>query len=719
MAEIKIILHSDLCAASGAASGNAIDTDVALDSFGVPYIPARRIKGCLRQAAEDLQKWGYAPATRETIEKLFGNADGQAGALTVENAVLPGLEEIHSAIRQAKTNPVLKPVASPARIPDLFTYVRGSTAMENGKAKDGSLRFTRVMDHYSNLDPGQETEFICPVFLSDATCEALLKACCQATRHIGSSRNRGLGDVSFVYGSSTSTARVPNTSETYESDRTYQVEYRLLLREPVVLPGLDDRIASISSRAVIGCLSEAWLNDHSPQDPEFSRLFLSGEAVWQDLTPVADGKRSIPSPRMLARLKGEGLHPINLLLKKTEEDKQSKIKPLDGCFAVCLENGFELINATVSSMYHHSTPKADTDGTLYVEESLDAACVYGGAVTIPGDLVSTVLHLLETANFRFGRSRSAQYGACVLAASPVVTPVEKKCLSTQTDEAVYAILISDLVLCHNGISSPDAASVRKALAAATGLEDQSPMNPHTGLPVPDSCIYRDLGGYHALWQLRKNILTAVRAGSYYAMISPGGELPAEIQLGEYPQEGLGRFWLVSQTEMEKLFVLTEGQMDQAPQSGKISSAMTVSMIVKAAEEAMAQRAVANAKENNQLKNDVPSGRLRLMLAESTDLSDLVMRVQSIKTKDKRVKSLKLLQSLYSDHIPFNDEARTEKDAPLPPLPVSMEALFQGSPTLLNLFSEYPAAEERILLKWKNLLSHVLSLAYYQERKEVD
>ena len=47
-----ITLKSDLCVGSGYSYAGIIDSDICYDALGLPYIPARRLKGCLREAAE-------------------------------------------------------------------------------------------------------------------------------------------------------------------------------------------------------------------------------------------------------------------------------------------------------------------------------------------------------------------------------------------------------------------------------------------------------------------------------------------------------------------------------------------------------------------------------------------------------------------------------------------------------------------------------------------
>ena len=48
---IKIKLLSDLCTCSGETYNSIVDMDVVYDENGIPYIPAKRIKGCIREAA--------------------------------------------------------------------------------------------------------------------------------------------------------------------------------------------------------------------------------------------------------------------------------------------------------------------------------------------------------------------------------------------------------------------------------------------------------------------------------------------------------------------------------------------------------------------------------------------------------------------------------------------------------------------------------------------
>ena len=65
--KLYIKLLSDLCTYSGESYNSMVDTDVVYDKYGIPYIPAKRIKGCIREAALELLEFGLI--SKDTYEK--------------------------------------------------------------------------------------------------------------------------------------------------------------------------------------------------------------------------------------------------------------------------------------------------------------------------------------------------------------------------------------------------------------------------------------------------------------------------------------------------------------------------------------------------------------------------------------------------------------------------------------------------------------------------
>ena len=68
--EIKIQLLSDLCTYSGESYNSMVDTDVSYDRYGIPNIPAKRLKGCIREAALEMKELGMI--SQDQFDEIFG-----------------------------------------------------------------------------------------------------------------------------------------------------------------------------------------------------------------------------------------------------------------------------------------------------------------------------------------------------------------------------------------------------------------------------------------------------------------------------------------------------------------------------------------------------------------------------------------------------------------------------------------------------------------------
>lgn len=69
--KIQIKLLSDLCTCSGETYNSIVDTDVTYDENGIPYIPAKRIRGCIREAGLEMLEFGLISGrnTRKYLER--------------------------------------------------------------------------------------------------------------------------------------------------------------------------------------------------------------------------------------------------------------------------------------------------------------------------------------------------------------------------------------------------------------------------------------------------------------------------------------------------------------------------------------------------------------------------------------------------------------------------------------------------------------------------
>ena len=442
--ELVITLKSDLCAGSGEAAGVSVDTDICTDEYGLPYLPARRLKGILRKAAETLLRYDCPGVSQDGIDKLFGvilsekMGEEQAekllgksvdlsGCLRLQDARLPGTDamrvwlsgdDVPQALRRQEERPYIPPLY----VTKLFTAVRGQTRMEHGIADNQSLRYTRVLERRNALNRKEATVFHAPAALDvdhmepedrEALTELFQKSC-QAARRVGTMQNRGLGLVAISW----KKAPLENAHkflwpEEKPDAKKIEIVYTLSLDAPVTLPGCGERSLEIPARSVIGCVSGAYQRREDRNDAEFRNLFLSGNVQWSSLTPAIQeqvsvfqqetssiperisntvrARRSIPTPLMLVHMKNEGCYR-NLLVSSRKE-AEGKQKTLAGTYAVLAERTRNpdsqscntdsesyLLEVHSHAVYHHSH---DGEGTLYLQESLDSGMIYGGTVTLP------------------------------------------------------------------------------------------------------------------------------------------------------------------------------------------------------------------------------------------------------------------------------------------------------------------------------------------------
>lgn len=177
----------------GAGTANVtIDSDVVYDAVGLPYIPAKRLRGLLYESAvevaEIMEGCGLSLVTHDEVASLFNRSDIDRPRLGIYDFHLQGVEQIRDALRWAET--VVPDCVQPIDVLKHYTDIRYQTAIdEHGIALDTSLRNMRVLD-------GGQT-FIGNLYIDDwteADRQVLVFALQNLTR-VGMKRNRGFGHI--------------------------------------------------------------------------------------------------------------------------------------------------------------------------------------------------------------------------------------------------------------------------------------------------------------------------------------------------------------------------------------------------------------------------------------------------------------------------------------------------------------------------------------------
>lgn len=208
---LKIKLLSDTIFSGGESIVSISDIDELYDDYKIPYYKGKSIKGNIRESAEliienqkkfDEQK---ARENQEIVKALFGKTflseqsseqnedkkelyrdDQTQGILRFENASL------EYDLKQNLKYLVDKKIITKDEIISSLTDIRYATKIdrEYGTAKKGSLRSMRVLNKGITFSANIYSE-------RDLTEDelALLLCAVKATRHVGTLRSRGKGQV--------------------------------------------------------------------------------------------------------------------------------------------------------------------------------------------------------------------------------------------------------------------------------------------------------------------------------------------------------------------------------------------------------------------------------------------------------------------------------------------------------------------------------------------
>lgn len=176
------------------------DSTIIHDRYGIPYIPAKRVRGVLYESAlevaEMMELSKLDAFTIEDVNVLFNRStDDQLvednPKLALSNLTIADYDTVANDIAALQSDKNLKKIFTKDRILGEYTSMRyyTSIAKNSGTAREGTLHNSRVLNR--NL------EFKGHIIIDDMTdTERLILSC--AVRNltgIGGKRNRGFGRI--------------------------------------------------------------------------------------------------------------------------------------------------------------------------------------------------------------------------------------------------------------------------------------------------------------------------------------------------------------------------------------------------------------------------------------------------------------------------------------------------------------------------------------------
>lgn len=639
---------SDICPGNGESVGYGVDTDICTDIYGFPYIPGKRIMGCLRETAYQLKEYGLNEADEETIIGIFGDANGIEGKLRLSSAILPGIDSMHEYINSLGSDgkkEYLIRQSSEDKIIRTYSSVRGQTSIEeSGRAKKGTLRFIRVLNQYDPMT-GAPIEFVCDIdisMLNDKEIK-LLEKCCKSLRHLGMHRNRGLGNVIITSDfDKNKTAEVVKINDSASGGSAQiMMRYTVEFDSPITLQEYLENGSQIKARTIIGVFAGKYLKNNSQADETFKKIFLDGTVRWSALTPVINDMISNPIPAVIMKLKNDNNKLINSFTCEDNDWKKKKPKSLDGYYMSHdkVKGMCYIAQPEIQTTYHNriNTPDSNRDDKgLYIQDSIKQGVVYGGYVILPANLKESVKELLSENDIRIGRGKKVQYGAATIRNVEIIDHAPD-IINASEGEPVFAVLRSDLVLRDGTGVRTDENYIREVISEALNINNIIPEGYH------DICRYHVITGYNNMWQMQKPKIQAVMAGSVYCFTCKAGNYPSEIVLGEYQQEGLGLIELMSLNNMKEIHNIRQGNItkkkyaeDKEAVQRLYNALLYEACLDKMNEYAFTFKETVEKRSKNTDKfkfEKVPVGRLRLMLQESADICDLWAKIEEMKTSD--------------------------------------------------------------------------------------
>jgi CRISPR-associated protein Csx10 len=613
---LTITLESDLCSASGDGFAGVVDTDVTYDSFGLPFIPSKRVKGCLREAALEILE--IEPEREEAFLTLFGlPGQSASGGLTIGNGML----ENHVALAAEAEEKKYFPDA----VLSCYTSVRTRTRIENGYAADKSLRSARVVNSGNIFRFDVE----CP---DDSDVLSLLKRSCKLLRHMGLNRTRGLGEVTCTLEGANASSHMEFTIADYYDRK--QIAYTLLLDEPTICADRHGKPfaceETIMGSAIQGWLVSRWFtmqgnSQETLRGEAFPELFRTNQVTFTFAFPTI-GERIFHHAPFTLRTDKE--------CSKVADESEAPAVPGPnelpyskrlGGFASTENNIIYTHNVSKDVFMHHARPTdkriahaTAAGGQLFSYEALSTGQSFSGAIIGGEEALTKIKELLEeNLVVRIGRSTTAQYGKAHIMPT---APLPNKELIVPANGTFRMVVRTPLIIKdHNGTVTPDLSLIPELLG-------------YPSLVILKTfCSETVASGYNTKWRLPRPQFRALAEGSVVVMKNTSNveiTMPALMLIGLRIGSGYGE---VSLEDIPR-GTLQLQKNDLIPVPLYKSGTELTGMINKRKDKAQenkegsdyALRVLDYAPTNSQF------ARLINFLAKSSDFNDLTKRLLDVK-----------------------------------------------------------------------------------------
>lgn len=641
--KLEIKLLSDMCTYSGETYNSLVDMDVVYDQNGIPYIPAKRIKGCIREAALEMQEMDLI--SREQYEELFGKEGNHRSAFSLSNAYLKDYAAIMSVVGKYQGTDLV----NPQNLLEQYTDIRVQTAvdLETGVADKNSLRTMRV------IRKGLEFEAECSLKRED---EQILRAAVSLVKHMGVSRSRGLGLVRMELKKEDNQKAKHVLVKKEQSGARNKIGYRITLKSTMVCKSPQGNQAEtqdyIAGSKVLGLLAGAL------GDSEYRGLMEQHEIMVSNAYIMNDRKRCLPARVSLQKEKDQSFDADGSMMIKDmlyDPDVSGRQMTPAGISYMDAEN--HVANVITEISYHHQRPMDKSVGhatgldgsSFYQLCGISPGQSFGGYIYADRDAAEKIMDAMSTVgSIRMGYGKSSEFGVVDFVLDSV-TSVEAS--ESMMHDAIVT-LGSDVILYNeNGMPSTELRVLRTYLEQILSVGDLEITHPFLEFSL--------IGGYNVTWQRRKPAFYALGKGSVFWLHSDTGFNAERLRtqfIGERTSEGYGELIVEEPMKTSDFCIHKQGLSNKVNMHETNREQDVMKQLLQAEFERRTEPYIRYTlkKQGSFLKNEkninAVIAKLRIIFKNETSYEAMQKQVEGIEDAEKKRVSGQILELVVPENV---------------------------------------------------------------------
>ena len=505
---LKIKLLSDMCCGTGEGDGIRQDISSTYDKDGFPIIYGRRLKGLLRDKVEFMQERGYI--AEGMSEKIFGTGYFK-GNIRVGNAQLSNINELKEEL-ECLTDDQRK-IINPTSIEEIYTVDRYSTAIDNGIAKEHSLRIVGMFPKGIEFKAVIEMDFS-----KDSDEFTVIADACKLLRNMGVGRNRGYGEVRCELSED-------EENEKYENVRVPNQEI--------------DTISYIIKNEDNIILKNSYITGTALQGYFANR--------------IAKGNYGISVNELLDNVKFSMAYPTNSMVEETYPMPLGMVSEKGNPYKLfSLADGYEIkkgVQYVRTSGYYRkkdnktiSKPDIDTlvnyhflkkQKLLYTVKCMSKGHYFFGHIHADKDYIKVIVDIINADKgiMHLGAATSAEHGKCVINIQSFDKRKENETNSC-VKKAVFELLSDGIIIDDFACNRSDINELKNEVSKIVNCDPEDIKELYTDT--------LEIGGYNKKWGMPRQNYIAFAKGTQLVIEAEQIKL-SEGYIGILNNEGYGRY----------------------------------------------------------------------------------------------------------------------------------------------------------------------------------